>query len=267
MSDHDDDAADPIVVVGIGEMGGVFSRAFLRAGHPVHPVTRSMPMSIVSARVPEPELTLVTVGEADLASVLDGLPGPWRSRAGLIQNELLPRDWQSAGLQDPTVAVVWFEKKPGRGVKVIIPTPVGGPQARLVCDALDGIGIAAAPVPDGATLQWELVRKNLYILTANIAGLVTGGTVMDLWDNHRDLALRVANEVLSIQEALVGAELDGEGLIAAMAAAFAADPEHGATGRSAPSRLTRALAHAAEAGLSVPTLTEIGQRGSPPPSL
>ena len=32
---------EPIVLVGIGEMGGVFARAFLRAGHPVYPVNRS----------------------------------------------------------------------------------------------------------------------------------------------------------------------------------------------------------------------------------
>jgi len=30
----------PIVIIGIGELGGVFARAFLYAGYPVYPVTR-----------------------------------------------------------------------------------------------------------------------------------------------------------------------------------------------------------------------------------
>ena len=30
----------PVVLIGIGEMGGVFARGFLRAGYPVYPVTR-----------------------------------------------------------------------------------------------------------------------------------------------------------------------------------------------------------------------------------
>ena len=35
----------PIVIVGIGELGGVFARAFLRNGWPVYPITRSMNIS------------------------------------------------------------------------------------------------------------------------------------------------------------------------------------------------------------------------------
>lgn len=35
----------PIVIVGIGELGGVFAKAFLRNGMPVYPVTRRMNIS------------------------------------------------------------------------------------------------------------------------------------------------------------------------------------------------------------------------------
>jgi hypothetical protein len=44
-----------------------------------------------------------------------------------------------------------------------------------------------------------------------------------------------------------------------MVAAFAADPDHGATGRSAPRRLQRAIAAADAAGLPVPALRAIAQ--------
>jgi len=253
-----DAAPSPVALVGVGEMGGVFAKALLRAGRPVHPVLRSSSLDIAAAHLPEPELALVTVGENDLAPVLADLPRTWKDRAGLIQNELLPRDWLAAEITDPTVAVVWFEKKPGQDVKVIIPTPVGGPSASLLVDALAGVGIPARTV-GSEQLEWELVRKNLYILTANIAGLVSGGAVMHLWEKHRDLAERVAGEVLDIQEWLVGRPLDRRELVAAMVEAFAADPDHGATGRSAPSRLSRAIEHAATAGLDVPALLAIQQ--------
>ena len=51
----------PVVVIGIGEIGSVFSRAFLRLGYPVVPVTRDMDMAVVAADVTEPELVVVAV--------------------------------------------------------------------------------------------------------------------------------------------------------------------------------------------------------------
>jgi hypothetical protein len=247
----------PTVIVGMGEMGGVFARALLRDGHALVPVLRESPVEEIAAQVTDPPLVLVTVGEADLGQVLAALPQVWRARTGLIQNELLPRTWIRHGVTDPTVAAVWFEKKPGRDVKVIIPTPVHGPQAGLITSALGGIGIPAVEIPDESEMLFELVRKNLYILTANIGGLVTKGTVHDLWYNNRSLAEQVAAEILSVQHWLTAVPLDEDRLVAGMVEAFDADPDHGATGRSAPGRLARALRNADEAGLDVPSLRAI----------
>jgi len=244
----------PAVVVGLGQMGGVFSHALLRAGHPVYPVTRSMDAAEVAGAVSEPELVVVAVGEAELHPVLRELPDPWREGAVLLQNELMPRDWQRHGLSEPTVAVVWFEKKKGTPIKPILPTPVAGPKARLLVDALAGLDIPARVVEHGAPLLRELVTKNLYILTANITGLETGGTVGEMWRDHRELATEVFDECLAIQQHLAGTELDRDALLGAMVAAFEADPEHGATGRSAPRRLARARENAREAGLATPRL-------------
>jgi ketopantoate reductase len=248
----------PIVVVGLGEMGGVFARGFLSNGHPVFPVRRHDTAADLAVEVPDPALVLITVGENDLGEVLAHLPEAWRSRTGMIQNELLPRDWAEHGIEKPTVASVWFEKKPGKPVKVIIPTPVAGPNATLIVDALAAIDLPASAIAD-ADLIDALVAKNLYILTANIAGLRTGGTVSELWSEHRELGEAVAAEVLDIQEHLVGAPLDGERAMAAMVTAIQADPDHGATGRSASSRLERARRHAAAAGIDTPTLDAIAR--------
>ena len=248
----------PVVLVGVGEMGGVFARALLGAGHTVVPVTRSMSSSDVARQVPDPSLVLVTVGEADLASVLADMPDVWRGRLGLIQNELLPRDWIAHDIADPTIAVVWFEKKPGTDTKVIIPSPVAGPGADILVPALEQAGIATRLVTRDE-IVYELVVKNLYILVANIAGLETGGTVSDLWGTNETLARQVGTEILEIQEYLVGSPIDSAATYAGMLAAFDGDPNHGTTGRSAPMRLTRALAHASDAGIPAEKLKEIAR--------
>ena len=80
----------PIVIVGIGELGGVFARAFLRKGFPVYPVTRRMNISDQADRIPQPELVLVAVAEKDFKTVMATIPDPWRKDIGLLQNELLP---------------------------------------------------------------------------------------------------------------------------------------------------------------------------------
>ena len=248
----------PIALIGVGEMGSVFSHALLRSGRTVVPVLRSTPIDAVARRLPDPEMALVTVGEDDLGPVLDRLPAAWRSRVGLIQNELLPRDWSAAGVSEPTVAVVWFEKKPHRPLKVIVPTPVAGPGAALLAEALSSIDIPVEEISDDR-LTDALVAKNLYILTTNIAGLRTSGTVSDLWRLHRPLAIGVAAEILEIQEWLVGAPIDRDRAVEGMVLAFEGDPEHGTTGRSAPHRLERALRTARAAGIDTPILNEIGR--------
>jgi len=248
----------PIALIGIGEMGSVFAHALLRSGHTVVPVLRSTPIDEVAQQIPDPELVLIAVGEDDLPPALDRLPVGWKSKVGLIQNELLPRDWRAHDVPDPTVAVVWFEKKAGRPTQVIIPTPVAGPGAALLVDALASIGIPADRVLDSRLVDL-LVTKNLYILTTNIAGLRTGGTVSDLWNRHRSLAGGVASEILEIQELLVGSPVDRERAIEGMVLAFDGAPNHGTTGRSAVRRLERAILTARTANINTPLLEEIGR--------
>jgi hypothetical protein len=72
----------------------------------------------------------------------------------------------------------------------------------------------------------------------------------------------VALEVIRIQEALTGTRLEAERLLDAMLAAFAGDPHHLCTGRSAPARLARALQQAESAGIQTPVLRGIADRNT-----
>ena len=246
----------PIVIIGIGEIGSVIARGFLRTGRTVIPVTRSMDMNEQAAQTPEPEAVIVAVGETTLPDILANMPKAWKDRLILIQNELLPKDWQVFDLK-PTVISVWFEKKKGQDVKVVVPSPIYGENAPLLAEALAELDIPCEILNDSDQLVFELLRKNFYILTSNIAGLKVGGTVSELWENHQQFAKDVITDIHCIQEYLVGDGIDKKALTKAMLIAFNGDPDHGCMGRSAPARLQRALEITDKAGLEVPTLKSL----------
>ena len=254
-------AKEPVVVIGMGEMGSVFARGLLRLGHPVYPVNRQASMKKLAKALPNPGMVLVAVGEKELDAVLRAIPKAWRKRLALLQNELLPADYRR--FDDVTVISVWFEKKKGQDAKVIIPSPVHGPRAKLLAQALGTLEIPVKKIKRKRDMLFELVVKNLYILTSNIAGLRTGGTVGELWADHRPFAEAVANEVISLQEGLTGKQFDRQALIAAMAEAFDGDPDHRCMGRSDPARLQRALEHAERLGIELPTLRGIATDQAP----
>ena len=245
----------PVIVIGMGEMGAVFARGFLRTGHPVYPVTRQASIEQVAEQVPEPELVLISVGEAALQQVLKTIPSQWVDRLVLLQNELLPRDWQD--FPESTVISVWFEKKKGQDSKVILPSPAFGKKAKLLQEAMGSIDIPVRELGNASELLFELVVKNLYILTSNITGLKVGGTVGELWSQHREVAMGVVEDIIALQQALTGETFDQQQLIDAMLAAFNGDPDHKCMGRSAPARLDRALQLAGQFALDVPHLREI----------
>ena len=248
----------PIVVLGIGELGSVFSRAFLRNNYPVYPITRATDIDELSNSI-DPELILVCTAEADLQDALKSIPSQWKDRVAMMQNELLPRDWAPYNFKQPTVISVWFEKKKGMDSKVLISSPAHGPKAKILADSLALIDIPAHVVANEDELLFELVLKNLYILTTNIAGLTIepGANVDDLRNNHLQLMRDVSQDVLKLQTALTNKTFDNEALEQGMIKAFEGDLEHGCMGRSAPARLDRALQLAQEFNLEVPFLQKI----------
>lgn len=247
----------PVIIIGMGEMGGVFARGFLKSGHPVYPLGRQQDIQHEASSIPEPELVLIAVGESDLSDVLQNIPQSWRKKLVLLQNELLPEDWIKHGISDPTIISAWFEKKPGQDFKVLIPSPVFGPHATLVEEVLCSLNIPVNIIENEEKILSELVTKNLYILTTNICGLETGGNVKQLWDLHSILMNKVFDDVLAIQQHLCAATFNRDPLLSAVLNAFDGDPDHQCMGRSAPQRLSRALQIAADAGLEVPELQRI----------
>jgi hypothetical protein len=251
-----------VVVIGLGQLGALFAQGFLRTGRSVVPVLRGIRAGDAVGATDEPELVLVAVAEDDLAGVLDELPESWRDRVGLIQNELLPATWQAHAIVRPSVAVVWFEKKRGRPVRELLPTILYGPNAALLAAALEKAELSSRIVDSERALVRALVEKNLYILVTNIAGLQVGGSVSELWRDHRALAEAVADDVIALQHALTQDRFPRLELMSGLERAIAADPQHACMGRSAPARLSRALHKAGCLGLELPTLQKISAERS-----
>ncbi len=241
-----------VVVVGMGQLGRTFGQGLLVLGKTVVPVRRGERID-----GPEPELVLVTVAESDLDAALASIPESLRDRVGLVQNELAPSEWLERGISHPTVASVFFEKKPGRAVRVIHPTRIAGPHASLLARALEAIEIDAKVI-DEAELPRALLEKNLYILTTNLGGMGTSITVSELVREERFET--IFDEVLAVERARFSLEpqaVSRDALWTALLTAFDADPGHVAAGRSAKERLARTLGRADRFGLAVPTLRSL----------
>lgn len=246
-----------IVIIGIGELAGVFARGFLQCGHPVYPITRSMNLAQQSLEIPSPEMVLITVQEKELHSMLEQIPDAWRSKVALVQNELLPRDWQRHRIDNPTITVVWFEKKKTKEVTHILYSPSFGPNAKLISKALQSLEISSPVLDSYDELLFELTRKALYILTVNIAGLINNCTVEDLWLKSQPLTMEIADEIILILEYLVERKLPRAKLINGMVEGIKDCPYRHCLGRSALDRLKRVLNHAQEAEIETPKLLEI----------
>lgn len=259
------DLPERVLLVGPGQLGRVLAGGLAALGVSIDPVLRGEPIAPTEAH----QLVLVAVGERDLDEALQRIPASHRGRVALLQNELLPPDWRAHGIVDPTVLVVWFEKKRGRAIREVRTTEIAGPHAPLFARALDAMDVHAEVLADDA-LEAALVVKNLYIVGANTLGLALegaegGSTTGALVARHRAETRRVLRELLAIERARLSGPtreppaLDEERLLARTIEAFLADPDHGTLGRTARERLTRALERARRLGVEAPALEAIAR--------
>jgi len=252
----------PVVIIGIGQLAGVLAKAFLLNGHPVFPITRSMNIVAEANNLPDPQMVVVAVAESDFRAVMETIPDRWRNHLVLIQNELLPRDWEAYDVQNPTIMSVWFEKKKGMDYNPILPSPIYGPMADLIAESLEKIEIPCKILHSSDDLVAELVLKNVFVFTINIAGLVLpeGTTTSMLWEKDRELALDVADDIINLQESITGKSLNHDRLREGLVAGLKADPHHKCKGRSAHGRLVRTVKLADEAGLKIPAIRDVERR-------
>lgn len=248
------------IVIGLGELGSVFANGLLKSGYVVVPVSRHDNLTAMSTHFPAPDSVWLCVGEKDIDSTMASIPPIWHSKLVLIQNELLPNAWLTHQIHYPTVISVWFEKKVGKLPQVVLPSVVYGPLTEQVLRVYEKLDLPVRALASDSELLFELVLKNVYIQTTNIAGLQVGGNTQQLVEAHGDIMQAVLNEVILLQQALTQQTFDTKALTDGFITACYGDPNHGCMGRSAPARLQRALALGASLQLSLPTLSEIAQQ-------
>jgi len=271
--------SESIVVVGLGQLGTVFADGFLRLGHPVIPALRGASLADLYEEH-SPYAILVATGEDDLAGVLKAVPDGARDRVILIQNELRPDQWLAHGVE-PTVAIVWFEKRTGKAPHSVLPSVLHGSRAAWMERCFSKLGLPCRTVTSMNDLCHELVLKNLYILRLNLTGLAqVGGAspqqARDLLSDYKNLLDDVVGEILAVEHALLAqaqmlaqtqmpaqakaladVHLDEERLRAELFDALRADPEHSCAGRSARRRLARTLEYAERFSIDTPHLKNL----------
>ncbi|WP_053960083.1 hypothetical protein [Sulfobacillus thermosulfidooxidans] len=247
------------VIVGLGQLGRTLGEGLLMQGITVTPILRSTPIDPTL----NPETVIVATGEDDLAGALKRIPQTWKSRPTivLLQNELLPPQWQTQGVSEPTIFVVWFERKPGKLITPLLPSVVFGPQQHIIQSAMDHLGIPCETAADENDILTQLVIKNAYIWTTNISSLFVGPlTTGVLHEKHASLVDSLIKETIAVQEAIIGRSFDLAKISSRVNQALLSDPLHNAGGRSAKRRLERFLAHAHTVGISVPQAQMIAER-------
>lgn len=252
----------PIVIIGMGQLASVLATAFLRKGHPVFPVTRNMNIPDEANTLANPQMVVVAVAKKDLKAVLVEIPDQWRSKLVLIQNELLPLDWEAFDIVNPTIMSIWFEKKRGMDYNPVLPTPVFGPLAELIAESLQAMEIPCFLVRSMEDMVAELVVKNVFVLTINICGLVLpeGTTSSMLWEREQDLVMAVADNVIDVQEHITGRKFNRTHLMEGLEKGLSGDPMHKCRGRSARGRLDRILEVADQSGLKIKSIRELAER-------
>jgi len=258
MEEHGTETRPRAVVIGLGQLGRTLAEGLVVDGWTVTGVRRDQS----AAELATPELAVVATGEDDLGPVLAGLPGSWRTgHVLLLQNELLPPQWEVHGIIDPTVLIVWFSRKPGELIRELRPSVAFGPHADDAARALAAVGLHTTIAPSYEALLAELVEKNTYIWAMNLAALlISEPTTSRVLGSQRATFEELAREAIAVQEAAIGARVvDAPAVIEAVAATLAAEGERRLGGRSAARRAERLSALARTLGVDAPLAAAAAQ--------
>lgn len=253
----------PIIVIGMGELGSLFSNGFLRLGIPIIPILRSD--NIKDFETITPILVLIAIDIKDLNTVLKEIPKSWWSLIVLMQNELLPGNWNHLNIPFPSIIVVWLEKKnQNLNIRSFSKEIVYSPNKELgdlIECCLNKLNIPTLRVATEEEILIEMVQKNLFNLTMNVMGLYLGknstfNEILD--DKNYEIRNLVAKECLSLQQSqLKNIKLSENEMITKMWNFMSFVPEMKCQGRYAKARLDRAILTAKKYNIEVTQLEKI----------
>ncbi len=249
-------------VVGLGQLGRVTAEGLLSSGWTVTGYRRHEDDYETLDNV---QLAVIATGEDDLLSTLSSTPRSWRdSKTVLLQNELLPAQWQSCHVVDPTIFIVWFSKKPGQTIREYRPSLLFGPRSKEMAMAMEMVGVETEFIPNEEELITALITKNTYIWTQNLVSLaVADPLASSVLNQYRNTFDSIISEVIATQELSVGIRINRESVTKEVLEVISKDGDKKLGGRTARARLQRLLKLASSVQLDAPTLLSIEAELSP----
>ncbi|TVR01001.1 MAG: hypothetical protein EA398_10875 [Deltaproteobacteria bacterium] len=243
-----------VVVMGLGEMGQFMAGGALRAGARVTPLVRGADVGAVLSTVAEGVPLWCAVGESDLEGAVGTIPAERRRDVILVQNGLFPGRWHALGLSDPTVAVVWTNRKRVLPTVVLRPTAVYGRHAAHVAAVHGALDVPCVTLESERALGEELVAKFGLILAVNLLGVLSARTVGEWLSGAPEEVAAAVEESRRLGEALLGEKTHAGTVERAIHTALESMAPLPARGRTAGARVREAIGLAGEHGLALPLL-------------
>ena len=249
-------------IVGMGQLGRVLGEGLLCSGWTVTAFRRH---ERDYDSVNPVDMAVIATGEDDLGQELSSVPSSWlNSKTVLLQNELLPTQWESRSVVDPTIFIVWFSKKPGEVIREYRPSLLHGPLSKEISIAMNSVGVKTELLENNSELITALVVKNTYIWAQNIVSIALKDPLASsVLAKYRGVLDSVIDEVISVQESSIGQSLDRSLIIKEVIEVISKDADKKLGGRVARARLERLVKLATSIDVAVPTLFEIKARLSP----
>jgi hypothetical protein len=245
------------VVVGLGQLGQLFSIGALKLGRRVSPLLRDSPTHVLD-NVDDATPILACTPETALADVVKRVPRARRDDLCLVQNELFPKVWRDAGLEvDPTVIVFWHAKKANKPILLGNPTQVHGRHAPFVKQVHEALQLPCEVLEDEAARDAALVAKFALILAINALGLVRDVTLGAWRDDDPATVDVMVDEARRLGEAHLGRAVDHAAVRRLVQGEMDALREYPAKGRTAAARVQRAQADAEALGVDLGSIGSI----------
>jgi hypothetical protein len=240
-------------VVGPGQIGRWLASAALADGTTVVPVRRNDSVETIDGPLGTP--ILLAVPESAWEQRWLALPTERRADVIFVQNDLFPHDVPWHGDETATFAAVWVLRKPGFPEIVGNTTGVGGRHAQTVARWCETLGVGGLLLR-GHEVVDELAAKWAFLLVANAWGLAGAVVLGDEVAGHdRDALL---DEACALAEVRAGRRVSEAWLRERVSHALVAMAGMPARGRTARSRVERALALASPS-IAVPALSRAVQ--------
>lgn len=250
-----------VIVYGLGELGRLLAGGALRCGYRVLPITRQTNPQSVLDSADATAAIVVAVGESELPDVLTSLPGAARDRVVLLQNELFPDIWLSAGASAPTVMVPWLLQKASLPQIQMQPTPVYGRYADLLAEIHQALGLGAHKLSSEPALEDALAAKYALIVCINALGSIENRTMGQWLHQAPSVVAALTTDATQVAYARFGRAGEAEdhvGLVLQQVRqAMKTLSSIPSAGRTAKLRVERALSLARRFDVETPALSRV----------